>query len=309
MWLSVVNHWDTSDISQLLCVSERTVRRFVTLFQRTGDIKPKSYRHGPPKLMGDYEQLLLLRLILSYPGIYLHEIQARLTATLGVTISPATICRTLKFMGCTRQVLQHIALQRDEEQRARFMAEVSVYDPSMLLWIDESGCDRRHSMRKRAYAIRGKPPRDHRLLSRGIRYSAVPIMSLEGVHDVCLLEGSVNGEKFEEFIRSCLLPILQPFNGVNAHSVVIMDNASIHHVDGVTDLIENQAGARLLFLPPYSPDLNPIEEVFSQVKAIMKKNDVLFQVTTMPRVLLTMAFGMVTKEHCHSYIASSGYIS
>ena len=153
-------------------------------------------------------------------------------------------------MGCTRQVLQHIALQRDEEQRARFMAEVSVYDPSILLWIDESGCDRRHSTRKRcAYAIRGKPPRDHRILSRGIRYSAVLVMSLEGVHDVCLLEGSVNGEKFEEFVRSCLLPILQPFNGVNAHSVVIMDNASIHHVDCVTDLIESQAGARLLFLP------------------------------------------------------------
>ena len=54
----------------------------MTLFQQTGDIKPKAYRHGPPKLMGDYEQLLLLRLILSYPGIYLHEIQARLTATL-----------------------------------------------------------------------------------------------------------------------------------------------------------------------------------------------------------------------------------
>ena len=125
-----------------------------------------------------------------YPGKYLHEIQTNLTATLGVVVSPATICYMLKFMGCTRQVLQHIALQRDEEQRARFVAEVSAYDPSMLLWIDESGCDRRHSMRKHAYSIRGKPPRDHQLLSRGIRYSAIPIMSLEGVHDVCLLKGS-----------------------------------------------------------------------------------------------------------------------
>ena len=187
----------------------------MTLFQQMGDIKPKSHRHGPPKLMADHEQLLLLRLILSYPGICLHEIQTKLTTTLGVTVSPATICRTLKFMGCTRQVLQHIALQQVEEQRVRFMAEVSVYDPLMLLWIDESGCDRCHSMRKRAYAIRGKPPRDHKILSRGIRYSAVPIMPLEGVHDICLLEGSVSGEKFEEFIRSCLLPILHPFNGVN----------------------------------------------------------------------------------------------
>ena len=98
-------------------------------------------------------------------------------------------------------------------------------------------------------------------------------MSLERIHDVCPLEGSVNGERFEEFIKSCLLPTLQPFNGINAHSVVIMDNASIHHVDGVTDLMETQAGAWLLFLPPYCPDLNPIEEVF---RAIMRKNDALF---------------------------------
>ena len=136
---------------------------------------------------------------------------------------------TLKFMECTRQVLQHIALQQDQEQRARFMVEVSVYDPSMLLRIDEWLWQTPQYVQMCVF-IRGKPPRDHRLLSRGIRYSAIPIMSIEGVHDVCLPQGSVNGEKFKEFIRSCLLPILQPFNGVNVHSVVIMDNASIHHV-------------------------------------------------------------------------------
>ena len=56
-----------------------------------------------------------------------------------------------------------------------------------------------------------------------------------------------------------------------------MDNASIHHVKQVVDMIENQLDIHLLFLPPYSPDFNPAEEVFSQVKAIMKENDALFQ--------------------------------
>ena len=84
-------------------------------------------------------------------------------------------------------------------------------------------------------------------------------MSSDGIHDISIYyEGSVNGERFENFVRSCL-------NWVNKHSVVILDNASIHHVDGVVDLIENQVGAKLLFLPPYSPDLNPLEEIFSQV--------------------------------------------
>ena len=72
----------------------------------------------------------------------------------------------------------------------------------------------------------------------------------------------MTGERFEDFISSTVLPILQPFNWINPCSVVIMDNASIHHTEGVADLIENQAGARLIYLPPYSPDLNPAEEVF-----------------------------------------------
>ena len=96
--------------------------------------------------------------------------------------------------------------------------------------------------------MRGMTPRDHRLLVRGTRYSAIPVVSLEGINDVCIIEGTVNGDKFEQFIRSCLIPILQP---VNSHSVVILVNASIHHVDGVTDLIENRVGARLLFLYPH----------------------------------------------------------
>lgn len=61
---------------------------------------------------------------------------------------------------------------------------------------------------------------------RGIRYSAIPIISLEGVHDVYLAEGSVNGDRFTKFVEECLLPNVRPFNGTNPHSVVIMDNAT-----------------------------------------------------------------------------------
>ena len=77
-------------------------------------------------------------------------------------------------MGCTRQVVQHIAVQRSDELRAKFISEVSVYDPTMLIWLDESGCDRRSCVRKRAYGLRGMTSRDHRLLVRGntlFRYS------------------------------------------------------------------------------------------------------------------------------------------
>lgn len=132
-------------------------------------------------------------------------------------------------------------------------------------------------------------------------------MSVEGIHDVHLAEGCMNGERFEKFLQNSLLPILQPFNWTNPLSVVIMDNASIHHVEGVVDLIEH-AGARLIFLPPYSPDLDPLEETFSQVKSILKENDRLLQCCNDPRALLTLAFTMVTKEDCIAYITHSGYM-
>ena len=109
-------------ISQYLSVSPSSVYRFINLFHHTSDVKPRSFRNGPPKLLGDMEQLVLLRLILNNPGIYLSEIQASLISRFCVTVDVSTICRTLKFMGCTRQVIQRVELQLSDERRAKFMA-------------------------------------------------------------------------------------------------------------------------------------------------------------------------------------------
>ena len=87
VWLYTVQQLSPGEIANLACVNERTVRRYITLFEQTGDIQPALQRHGPPKLLGDFEQLVLLRLIFENPGIYLHEIQAKLLAKFGVTVS------------------------------------------------------------------------------------------------------------------------------------------------------------------------------------------------------------------------------
>ena len=79
------------------------VHRYV--FEQTSEVEPRKQHHGPPKLLGDFEQLVLLRIICENTGMYLHEIQAKLLAAFGVTVSVPTICRTLKLMGCTRQVI------------------------------------------------------------------------------------------------------------------------------------------------------------------------------------------------------------
>lgn len=174
-------------------------------------------RNGPRMLMGDFEQITLLRVILENPGIYLQEIQDELFHIFGVLVSVPTICRTLKYMGCTRQAMHRVALQRSDALRAQFMADISVYDPSMFVWLDEAARDRRHAIRKYGYSVRGIPICDQRLLIRGIRYTAIPVLSTAG--DVFIAEGTMNGERFTNFVRSVLLPHLNPFNGINPRSV------------------------------------------------------------------------------------------
>lgn len=86
--------------------------------------------------------------------------------------------------------------------------------------------------------------------------SAISMIS-KGLLDISVVKGAVNGNKFYDFVQKYLLPQLMPYNDVNPHSVVVLDNCSIHHVEEITTVIEN-VGALIHFLTPYSPDLNPI---------------------------------------------------
>ena len=165
------------DLATLFNISERTVRRYFQKFQQYGDVAFVQNKSGPGMILGPFEQLKLLRIILENPGIYLREIEERLFEVYGLNICLSTIHRTLHSMGCSRQAMHRVAIQRSDELRAKFFADISVYDPRMLLWIDESGCDHRHTVRKYGYSIRGMPLCDQRLLVRGTRFSAIPIIS------------------------------------------------------------------------------------------------------------------------------------
>ena len=307
VWSHLVHHYSPKELADRFQVSPVSVRRYINLFKRTGDVQPKKQQHDPPQLLGDFERLVLLKLILKNPGIYLSEIQQEFLRRFGVNVSVSTFCKTLKDMGCTRQVMRRVAKQRSVESRARFMATVSIYDAIMLMFLDESGHDQRNYLRKYGYSVRGTPAVDCSFLIRGVRYTAIPILSLEGIHDVFITEGTMNGPRFVNFVQKCLIPLLNPFNYINPRSVVIMDNASIHHVQEVVDKIEAH-GARILFLPPYSPDLMPCEGLFSMVKSIIKENHNLFHICSCPRAILALAFSMVTKEQRYNLVSHCGYV-
>ena len=110
--------------------------------------------------------------------------------------------------------------------------------------MDETGSDRRDQLRKFGYALRGLPPVCKRPHARGTRISAIVGMSSDGVEAYELSIGSTDSDKFIDFIRGSLNPIMQPFPDKN--SILIMDNSFIHHVAEVKELIED-AGILLIF--------------------------------------------------------------
>ena len=92
-----------------------------------------------------------------------------------------------------------------------------------------------------------------------------------------------------------------PFDGVNPRSILIMDNASIHHVHRVQQLVDT-AGCLLWFLPAYSPNMNPIEEVSSHVKQSLKNNAAVYQSCENPRLIIYSSFMVVEAADCVAYI-------
>ncbi len=114
-----------------------------------------------------------------------------------------------------------------------------------------------------------------------------------------VVDGPMNGALFLQYIRECLCPTLK------AGDVVIADNLSSHKVMGVKEAIE-AVGATILYLPPYSPDLNPIEQLFSKLKALLRKaatRTVEGLWTEIGTVLDTL-----TPQECKRYFAAAGYV-
>ena len=133
------------------------------------------------------------------------------------------------------------------------------------MFLDETGTDSRDAVRTYGYSIRGKPLQAQKLLVRGEHVSAIAAMSMNGIIGLKIVRGGVNADHFYDFVCTSLLHHLMPYNGTNDNSVLIMDNCSIHHVPEVERVV-NDAGAITHYLPPYSPDFNPIELAFSKVK-------------------------------------------
>ena len=177
----------------------RLYKRFVLTGELSSEKKSKSRPNS--RKLDEFHEFYILGLVIENPGLYLIEICKKIQAATGAVVSGPTVCRVLKRNGYTRKKIQQVAKQRSEILRGFFMAEVLQYSREFFVWLDETGSDRRDQIRKFGYSLRGYPPRYFRLLVRGTRVSSVVAMSSEGVLAMDMTTGTMNGDKFLDFIR------------------------------------------------------------------------------------------------------------
>ena len=247
---------------------------------------------------------IILNMVLCNPGIFLRELKDELSRVYDVEVQECTICIFLKRSGFTRQKMRMVAARQDQLLREMFALDVCLYDPSMLVFVDETGADRRDCLRKHGYSVRGKPIISQKLTFRGERVSAIVGMTSTEILDYRLTQDSVDAEEFERFVED-LLPQLMPFNGTNPNSIVILDNCAIHHVDRIVELFQ-QCGVMVHFLPPYSPDYNPIEEAFSKIKSALKSMEDALHSGLDLHTCMAAAFADITGEDCQSWLSHCG---
>ena len=258
-------------IAKNLNISVGTAFNVFRTFQDPGEVGAKipGKRVGLRKL-DEHHEGYIIGLIVNSPTLHLDEIVVMVHETTGVLSSVSTICKLLASHGFTCKKAKQIALQRNSEYRGAFMANTALYTRDMFVWVDETASDARDMLQRYGYAIRGHRAESHQLLVRGKRITSFAAMSSSGLMDVQFTTSTGTGDKFFDFIRGCVVPNMLPYP--TPKSVLVMDNCSIHHVDFVRHFIED-SGILLLFLPPYSPDFNPIESLFGYVKGYLKKHE------------------------------------
>ena len=251
------------------------------------------------------EQIILLSMVKSSPHLYLDEIKEWFEDVCGKSLGIATIWLYLKRMGLSRVKVSIRAYQRDEYARAEHIRFMAKFKTEMFLFVDETSVDQRTPQRKHCHYPKGlhAPPMLGNFVRRN-RISVLGGMDVDGIVGSFVVENSYNADLFRMAFQQSLLPHLGRLSLYEPRSIVVMDNCSIHLNAELIDCIR-QAGAIVHFLPPYSPDFNPIEMIFNYLKCWLRRNYAI--AGQQPKASVYMAFDELPNEYARHCVEACGY--
>jgi len=250
-----------AEIAQLFQVSISCITRLLQRRRASGSLAPKPHAGGPQPKLTPHDEQRLLELLQQQPDATLTELRDRL----GVRCSIMTIARALSRHHITRKKKTRYADNRNtpkvQGQRRAFQKQLAAVDPKHLVFVDEMGATTKMT-RTYGRALQGAR------VPQGIpgKWESVTFlagMRLSGVTAPFAFEGATDGPKFEAYVEEVLVPQL------HRGDVVVWDNLQPHKMKPVVAAVEG-AGATVVPAPPWSPDLIPIEEMFSKVKETLR---------------------------------------
>src|SRR5512142_48274 len=260
---AAVDHGEGSfrQIARRFRVSLSFIARLLRRRRQAGTLEPKPHGGGHPPALDHEGEERLRELVRQHPDATLDELRPQL----GVACSRSALARALERRELTRKKKTLHAEERNrpenQAKRQAFRATIATIDPHRLVFVDETGTN---TAMTRAY---GRAPRGERVVGtvpgQWTTVTLISALRLSGVVAPLAFEGATDTPAFQTYVAQALAPQLQ------TGDVVIWDNLKPHRGAEVKQLIE-RAGAELVPLPPYSSDLTPIEELWSQVKSVLK---------------------------------------
>jgi len=248
-------------IARRFLVSVSFVTRLLRTYRNTGSLEPKPHGGGNPPVLTPEDLERLRELIRQQPDATLEECRQRL----GTSCSTMTISRALDKLGLPRKKkvprAQDQGSPEVQEKRREFCEELAGIDPRRLVFVDECGANTAMTR------THGRAPAGQRVYTDTPgRWDSITLtcgLRLSGVTAALAFPGATNTGVFETYVEEVLVAELKPGD------VVIWDNLKPHQSEEAVEAIE-AAGAEVVPLPPYSPDLTPIEEMISKVKGAMR---------------------------------------
>lgn len=267
------------ELAELFGLDPSTIVRLLQRYRQTGSVAPKPHGGGRRRALDANADAHLRELVQQHPEATLAELRKRL----GVPCSLMAIFRALRRLRISRKKATVHATERDaprvQEQRAAFCERMAGVAPERLVFVDETGAT---TAMNREY---GRGPKGERVViaTPGAWQNVTLIAGLRGTGVVATLAfpGATDQSAFETYVTQVLVPELREGD------VVVWDNLSPHKSAVAKAAIE-AVGARVTPLPVYSPDLTPIEEMFSKVKEALRA----IAARTVDRVIAAMGHAL-----------------
>ena len=262
------NELTTSQMAKAAGCSKRAIIRIRSNLRLFGSVKAPPMKPGRPQSITPIMLEALCDHLLDKPDLYLHEMELFFLDEFEVSVPKSTISDALHRKGWSKKTARQKAKERNPDLRDDYCHLISEFSSYHLVYVDESGCDKRIGIRRTGWSPLGTTPVQVSKFHRDQRYQILPAYTQDGILLCRVFQGATDALFFEGFIEE-LLHLCGKYPAPK--SVLVMDNASFHRSEKLEQMCFDK-GVKLVYLPPYSPDLNPIEEFFAELKAFIRRH-------------------------------------